>query len=592
MKKFSFLLGLLISNSLFAQLFVSPNSYVYVRDQYVFVNQDVNLQNNGAIYLRNESQLLQGTTGASTNRGQGVLSVFQEGTSDNFDYNYWCSPVGNASSSMGNENFGIAMISSPATTTSSTTTAITSGLDGIANPLTISNYWIWKFLSSTTYSQWFYVGSSNTIAAGEGFTMKGTSGTDATTVDGVQNNTGSAQRYDFRGKPNDGTISVNVATNNFTLTGNPYPSALHVNAFLLESSNSACNRIAYYWEQNKATNSHFLINYQGGYGTYSPVSLVSNGVYVPATFNTYNPDGSLNTTGASSGLSIERKYAPIGQGFMVRGASNGTVSLMNSHRLFYRESGSLSQFERNANPQLNTTTENVGGEVVPHIRFNVTYNDLFTTQMALVLVPQATDGIDVGIDALSPNDSALPNDAYFFLANDRYVIEGLDFDVTKRIPVGVKSTDNTTFKFEASMVINFDDNQMIYIFDRETNIYHDIKYDSFVITLPTGVYNNRFEITFQNQLLGIEENTKANLFVSQNNSSKMLTVSNPNQLELASVSLFDTSGKLVFKETNLGSNSTYQFSTNRYSDAVYFVSLLTKNGYIEKKKIIISNSSK
>jgi hypothetical protein len=592
MKKICIYLVFLFSNAIFAQLYVSPNSFVYVRDQYVFVNQDVNLQSNGAIYLRNESQLLQGTTGTSTNRGQGVLSVYQEGTSDNFDYNYWCSPVGNASSSVGNESFGIGMISRPTSTTASTPAILTSDLDGIANPLTISNYWIWKFLSSSTYSQWFYVGSSNSVAAGEGFTMKGTSGTDATTVDGTQNNTGSAQRYDFRGKPNDGTIPVNVANNNFTLTGNPYPSALHVNAFLLESSNSACNRIAYYWEQNKATNSHFLINYQGGYGTFSPVSLLSNGVYVPATFNTYNPDGSLNTVGASSGLVIERKYAPIGQGFMVRGASNGSVSLMNSHRVFYRESEPLSQFERNANSQYNSTSEYNGGEAVPHIRFNVTYNDLFTAQMALILVPQATDGIDGGIDALSPNDSALPNDAYFFLENDRYIIQGVDFDVTKRIPVGVKSTDNTTFKFEASMVINFDETQMIYLFDKETNTYHDIKNDSFVITLPTGVYNDRFEITFQNQLLGIEENTNTSLYVFQNNTIKMLTISNPKQLDLTSVVLYDINGKQVFNETNLGSNSTYQFSTSRLSDAVYLVYLMTKDKHIEKKKIIISNNSK
>jgi hypothetical protein len=34
--------------------------------------------------------------------------------------------------------------------------------------------------------------------------MKGTSA-DATTVLGVQNNPGSQQRYDFRGKPNDET---------------------------------------------------------------------------------------------------------------------------------------------------------------------------------------------------------------------------------------------------------------------------------------------------------------------------------------------------------------------------------------------------
>ena len=48
----------------FSQIYVSPNSYVFVNDQFMYVKQDVNLQNDGNLFLRNNSQLLQGTTGA------------------------------------------------------------------------------------------------------------------------------------------------------------------------------------------------------------------------------------------------------------------------------------------------------------------------------------------------------------------------------------------------------------------------------------------------------------------------------------------------------------------------------------------------
>src|SRR5690606_21138582 len=90
-----------------AQLNVTSGSYLFVRDQLVFVEQDINLAS-GTLYLRQEAQLLQGTTGSSTNRGTGVLSLYQEGTVDNYEYNYWCSPVGNASAAVGNESFGIS----------------------------------------------------------------------------------------------------------------------------------------------------------------------------------------------------------------------------------------------------------------------------------------------------------------------------------------------------------------------------------------------------------------------------------------------------------------------------------------------------
>jgi hypothetical protein len=33
----------------------------------------------------------------------------------------------------------------------------------------------------------------------------------------------------------------------------------------------------------------------------------------------------------------ERKFAPIGQGFMVRGIANGNVTFRNTHRVFRKE---------------------------------------------------------------------------------------------------------------------------------------------------------------------------------------------------------------------------------------------------------------
>ena len=98
-------LGFLGSLTAFSQMYVSSNSYVFVNDQFMYVKQDVNLQNNGNFFLRNNSQLIQGGAGASANTGAGKLSVFQEGTVNNFQYNYWCSPVGNASAAVGNEAF-------------------------------------------------------------------------------------------------------------------------------------------------------------------------------------------------------------------------------------------------------------------------------------------------------------------------------------------------------------------------------------------------------------------------------------------------------------------------------------------------------
>jgi len=592
MKKLLTLFLAFVSIDAFSQLYVTGSTnYVYVKGTVVFVKQDINLQANTNFYLRNEGQLVQGTTSTSANKGAGKVSVFQEGTVNNYAYNYWCSPVGNASAATGNESFGITMLGSPTSVTATTAAANIGSFDGFASPLTISNRWIYKFLSSTVYSDWIYVGSTSTIGAGEGFTMKGTSGTDSTIIEGnsVQNNSGSAQRYDFRGKPNDGNITVNTAPDKFTLTGNPYPSALNVNAFLLDAGNSAMVANAYYWEQDKTVNSHYVAQYVGGYGTYSPVSLGSNGVYVPATFNTYNGDGSLNANGATSNTntSILRKYAPVGQGFMIYGAPTGSsVTLKNSHRAYYKESTSPnSYFARNASAVTTAVTDNAD-EIISHLRFNISINNQFTRQIALILIPSATDGVDNGIDALSP-DGDLPNDTYFFLNDNRYVIEGVAFDVSKRIPLGLKVTENTSFKFSLLESVNFDTAQNIYIYDGLDNSYHDIKNGNYEVMLSTGVYNNRFEITFTNVALGVNQNTADNLLVVQDNSLHMLRISNPDAQNLAIMALYDISGRQVFSKQKLGTEAAFEFPTVALSEGVYLVKLTTDDNKVLTQKIII-----
>ena len=197
------------------------------------------------------------------------------------------------------------MLNVPTTSTSSTPVTITStSYNGVSNTgtLTIASYWIWRFLSSNGYFQWVQSAALSNISAGQGFTMKGVSGTDTTNPsEAVANNTGSAQRYDFRGKPNDGNITINVANAASTLTGNPYPSAIDLNLFLVGGpgpdlisgtgddipGNPNCDGTALFWEQDKTVNSHNIAQYRGGYGTYNGTTSI----YSPATFYTYDIAG-------------------------------------------------------------------------------------------------------------------------------------------------------------------------------------------------------------------------------------------------------------------------------------------------------------
>jgi hypothetical protein len=591
-----FLLVLSTSKCL-AQIYFGPTANMYVKSEILFVQQNINLEATSNLYLRNNGQLIQGTTLASANTGQGKLSVYQEGTSDNFEYNYWCSPVGNASATVGNENFGITMLNQPITSTTSNPATVVTGNDGIANPLSISSVWIYKLINANNYSQWVFVGNASTLAAGEGFSMKGTSGTDSANPEGtgIVNNPGSAQRYDFRGKPNDGNITINLGANNSTLTGNPYPSALHLNAFLLDSDNAKTGGVAYFWQQDKNVNSHYLAAYRGGYGSYSPLLLDSEGLFVPATFNSYNEDGTLNTTGLSSAPSVPRRYAPIGQGFVVFANANGTATFKNSHRVFTKEGVGVSQFEKRAkqtaDKMASTNEDNEEVSVVQYIRLNTIIDNQFTRQLALAFLPQATDGVDIGIDALNM-DTSPPNDVAFWIENGSYAIQGVNFDPTKKIPLTVKAATSATFKFYLPEVINFDASQPIYLYDALDQSYHDIKNEGYQVTVAPGLYSDRFKITFASEALGVSEEIRKQFIIFQDNNNHALKASNPNNIAIKSFKIYDMLGKVVLSKKDLGADANFSFSTNGLSHGIYIVEFLTTDNEKLTEKVVISNSAR
>lgn len=627
-------------NAVFAQLYVK-DTYVFNQGAMIYVKDYVELNTaNSNIYLRNEGQLLQGSTVANgLNRGIGSLSVFQEGTANNFGYNYWCSPVGVPAAATGNNSFVLdQVVKRPTSNIAMQVPTFTSSFNGTSTnaALSISNKWTYTFTAANNYSQWNYVGQSGTVPTGLGFTLKGVSGDDTTAIgeSTVNNPAGSGglndyQRYDFRGKANDGTISFTVAAPtmadqypNSTLTGNPYPSAINLNLFLLEHSGYTVNYTtgavtgsgpvdlitgnAFYWEHQKPATSHILLQYIGGYGYYAPnnTNAFSPGTYNSATWNTYNIDGSPNTIGGSTGSTYLRMFCPVGQGFMVSGKVNSpNVQMKNIYRAFVKEGvANNSQFERNAN-----TTNTVGwpnwDEIpnvagvdytqfstapTPQIKIHTIFNNLYTKETTMAFNPNTTDGFDSAMDVAS-YEANLINDSYFSIVNDNrdYIITTLPYGVEKRIPYTFKAGEQATFKVTVGDFVNFD-TENVYMYDGLTGIYHDIKNGFFEITLPAGTYANRFEITFRDSALSIANPIKENVTIVQNNANQQLVISNPNMMDIKAVTLFDITGKQIFNKINLGSKGSYEFSTSSLAAAVYLVKVQTTDGQSLGQKIIVA----
>ena len=192
---------------------------------------------NGNMDLVGESQLLQDHGSILDDASGGWLQRDQQGKRLSFNYNYWSSPVNNQGSH-NNSGYTVGGVLLDGTTPGNPQTITFKDgyfvADGTrTDPITISNYWIWKFHGTAdTYSQWVYAGSTGSILSGEGYTMKGTDGTVGLNDE---------QNYVFQGKPHNGNIpGLAIGKGQNHLIGNPYPSAINAKEFLTGQSFFCC----------------------------------------------------------------------------------------------------------------------------------------------------------------------------------------------------------------------------------------------------------------------------------------------------------------------------------------------------------------
>jgi len=564
-----------------AQLHISPSitgdSYIYLSDRFLYVEDDISLKKNNSpdtevsIYLRKESQLLQGEKSTNKNSGNGWLSVFQEGTSNAFDYNYWALPI---TDNISANQFG-AVIFQPKTPTRSKSALVTNDLEGRANPLKISSRWIYKY-SGSEYTDWQYVGVIFDVAPGEGFTMKGVNGSDHTIINGVENNPGNRQRYDFRGLPNDGEIKVLIKNEKSVLVGNPYPSALHLQSFLFE--NPASTGIAYFWDSRDNGDSHYLKDYEGGYGSYSPGA----NAYAPAVFKTYNGGGEETGNSGGNGAPIAREYSPIGQAFMLTGKSDGYIHFKNSQRRFQKENSQTSEFKNQQKSE------------IPLLKLNVGFNDLYTRPLLIAFREDSSKEEDWAMDAKIYG--MLENDAGWNIAEAFYNIQVRPFRKNDKIPLSINLVEASKLTFSLDDLRDFE-SENIFLFDAELETYNQLNLNEFSIDLEKGNYSKRFFISFMQEKEDIilPETTEDELdflfpdaLIVQNNLKAQLEIEMV-QSDLKQILLYDLNGQMIYNKRIAIGSTKHNLPTSGLQDAIYIVKIISSKNLEFTSKISIKN---
>ncbi|MBR9915437.1 MAG: T9SS type A sorting domain-containing protein, partial [Algicola sp.] len=540
------------------------------------------LKLDGIIDLFGESQLLQDEGSVLDVTSSGRLERDQQGTTNLFNYNYWGSPVSAINASSNNNPYSLNSVIHDGTNSANPQTMLwTTAHDanGSTTPITMSNRWLYAYenFPQDTYAAWRDLDENDVLDTGLGFTMKGSGAGDP--VADVQN-------YVFIGKPNNGNINTPITIGNQALLGNPYPSAIDANAFILDNipggnpgSSQSLDGTLYFWEHYASNFTHVLEDYEGGYATYNLTG--GNAAVSPPL-----------VSGNGVGTKLPGRYVPIAQGFFVTSSNlGGNVQFKNSQRVYVKESAASSTFIRSSNPNMYDAPQDPNPEI-QRVRIDFTTFNGATRHLLLGFVPNglATDGVDYAYDAMN-SDTEFPNDMFWRIENENYTTQGVgDFDETSQYPLGMFLNDTGTFEISLDALENFDTAISVYIYDALMDSYFEINSEAFQITLDANVYLDRFFVAFSSEdALSIPEQNISQMIVNYLHSTQEIYVKAPNVSDVTSIELYNMLGQEVQtwnKPQEFMIEGAIRIPVDTYSEGTYIIKVKTSTQTLTSKVLL------
>jgi hypothetical protein len=201
----------------------------------------------------------------------------------------------------------------------------------------------------------------------------------------------------------------------------------------------------------------------------------------------------------------------------------------------------------------------------------------------------AGPGIDPGYDGLHIDSQ--PNDMYFVHgANYLNIVGDGYFNTSLIYPIGVKTDQAGPAKFVIDQKENFDESQPVYIYDADTQQYHDITSQPFTIDLPAGTNNTRFSLRFTTgTALGTQHSElESGLFANYSTQAAMLTIKNNlADATVKNVYLYNMLGQSIASWDTEGMDQhSIQLPVRGLATGTYIVKMITSKGDISKKIIV------
>lgn len=379
----------------------------------------------------------------------------------------------------------------------------------------------------------------------------------------------------FEGVPNNGIVSVAVQGNliapstNWNLIGNPYPAAIDIEKFLTANS-SVLDGTIRLWTHNTAPSA--IPSYPG----FTTQALN----YSSDDYAIYNFTGSVGTSNAlNTGVnnSTPERFIGAGQSFMVEGIASGTASFNNLMRKDVSGYDNSQFFRNSTNTQAPANEKN-------RLWMEVVHQDGKFKKAMVGYVEGATNGVDWGYDSKIKLTGELL--FYSLVEDQKLAIQGKSspFNQNDVVHLGLSTTLSGEFILNLYQFDTLFENQEVYLLDKYTNTFHNIKEEMYLFSSSAGTFDDRFELRFTNETLSLNPNlnTKNNLLCyAKERAIKIKS----NDIQINSVAVYDSAGRLLFDQNKVNT-SEITITEIAKNNQLLLIQVVTDEGIKSIHKII------
>lgn len=393
------------------------------KDITLTVDEDINILGEGKLLILDGGSLLQTSTAKNMLTGSAKAFEIQRTTNVvRYDVTYWSSPV-----------IGLSM-------------------HDLSPETLYDKYHYWN----ATTTKWVpsYYGQK-VMEAGYGYSIRAPQTYDLATPSNFT--------AKFTGVPNNGNIQISIVSGKLNLLGNPYPSSIDAEKFILDNGDVGP---LYFWSHNTPP---------------KKIEGTNTFTYDSADFAVFTLMGQ---TQPSPKGQVPNGYIATGQGFFTQ-PNVSSILFTNEQRV------------KAKNTTFFKTTEKTGQIEKNRLWLNLTNSQGAFKQMLIGYATGATNNLDYNYDATTMGSNSYI-DFYSISEAKKLTVQGraLPFDNSDLVPIGYKSTVEGNLTISIDHADGFFNTQAVYLEDKTTGIITDLRTSNYTFKTAIGTFTDRFVLRY------------------------------------------------------------------------------------------------